>query len=92
MLHPLYAVLQESQPWKWSRECTQAFQNAKNAITEAPVLVHFDSNLPLWLVGDALAYGVGAVISHVLQDGSEHPIAFASRTLTASERNYSQVE
>ena len=57
-----------------------------------PVLAHYDPDLPIVLAGDASAYGLGAVISHKMPDGTERPVAYASRTLTASERNYSQVE
>lgn len=56
-------------------------------IASSRVLTHYDSNLPIRLATVASAYGVGAVISHVLDDGSEHPIAFASRTLQSSEQN-----
>ena len=45
-----------------------------------------------WLAGDTSAYGVRAVILHVMPNGSEHPIAFASHTLPPNECNYSQVE
>ena len=44
------------------------------------------------LAGDASAYGVGAVISLKTLDIQKHPIAFASRTLSCAEQNYSQLE
>ena len=79
-------------PWKWTRDCSTAFSKAKTPLSTAPVLAHYDPNLKLCLAGDASAYGVGAVLSHVYPDGSERPIAYASRTLNSSERNYAQVE
>ena len=53
---------------------------------------YYDVVRPLRLAADASAYGIGAVIFHVMDDGSERPIAFASRTLMPSEQNYAQVE
>lgn len=92
LLAPLHSLLRKEAKWKWTRECQGSFEAAKEALTSSKVLVHYDPALPIRLIGDASAYGVGAVIAHVLPDGSEHPVAFASRTLTKSERNYAQVE
>ena len=52
----------------------------------------YNQSLPLKLDTDASSYGVGAVLSHILSDGSERPILFASRTLNISEAKYSQVD
>lgn len=54
--------------------------------------MHYNQNLPLILACDASPVGVGAVISHRMEDGRENPIAFASRMLTKTERNYTQIE
>ena len=56
------------------------------------MLCHYNPALPLGLACDASAVGIGAVIFHTLSDGSEKPIAYASRTLSKSEANYSQTE
>ena len=61
-------------------------------IVSPNVLVHYNPARPIRLAADASTYGIGAVISHTMDDGTERPIAFASRTLSPSEQNYSQVE
>ena len=92
LLQPLNALLQKGSAWKWSTDCENAFREAKERLTSAEVLCHYDPQLPLCLAGDASAYGIGAVISHTFPDGSERPVAYASRTLSSSERNYFQLE
>ena len=41
---------------------------------------------------DASPVDVGAVLSHIMKDGSEKPIYFASRALSKAEKYYAQIE
>ena len=65
LIYPLNNLLKANTPWNWTEQCEQAFKNAKQKLTSAAVLAHYDPNVSLHLAGDASAYGVGAVISHV---------------------------
>lgn len=92
LIQPLNNLLQRNQKWKWTTASNKAFEQAKDELSSSRVLVHYDPALPLTLAGDASAYGIGAVISHTMPGGTEHPIAFASRSLSSSECNYAQLE
>jgi len=89
IVHPLNQLLQKDKEFQWRAACDQSFQPAKESLTSSKVLVHFDPDLPIVLECDASQYGIGAVISHRFPDGVERPIAYASRSLSPAERNYS---
>ena len=91
-LAPLYRLLRKENAWHWGREQTQAFERVKKMLKSSDLLVHFDSSKPLVLACDASPYGVGAVLSHQFEDGTERPIAFASRTLAPVEKRYSHLD
>ena len=92
VLSPLYRLLQAKVKWLWSREQSEAFREAKSLLQSSTLLVHFDGNKEIVVSGDASPYGLGAVLAHKMEDGSERPIAYASRILSSAEKNYSQIE
>ena len=92
VLAPLYKLLRKDVPWQWTEDEQTAFQASKDLLTSSSLLVHFNPDYDLVLMCDASSYGVGAVLAHRMPDGSERPIGYASRSLTAAQRNYSQIE
>ena len=91
-LAPLYKLLQKNQKWQWNTEQEKSYNEAKQLLTSSQILTHFDSNKPLILACDASPWGVGAVLSHVVEGDKEKPIAYASRSLSSAERKYSQLD
>jgi hypothetical protein len=90
-LKPLYNLLCKDKKWVWTSCEDAAFKLAKDALQSDPVLVHYDGKKKLVLACDASEYGIGAVLSHVFDNGDEKPIVYA-RTLNIAERRYSQLE
>ena len=89
LLQPLPALLQKGEKWMWSAACERAFQLVKKKLSSASVLAFYDPRLPLRVAADASAYGIGAVLTQIMPQGQERPVAFASRTMTFAKRNYS---
>ena len=70
----------------------RGLQQGKRSLSSSHVLVHYNPSLPVILESDASQYGIGAVILHRFPNEDERPIAYASRSLNSSEKNYSQIE
>ena len=64
----------------------------KSQLASSELLVHYDSELDLLLACDASPYGVSAVLSHRFKNGTERPIAYASRTLAVAEKRYCHLD
>ena len=84
---PLHHLTQKAVEFNWEENCQQSFQVLKDALTQAPVLCYPCFKKGFTLQSDASAVGIGAVLE---QDG--HVIAYASRSLTPPERQYSVIE
>ena len=61
-------------------------------LTSDSILIHYSNTAELLLAADASPYGVGAVLSHQFNDGTEKPVAYASISLSKAEKNYSQLD
>ena len=68
ILSPLYKLLEKKTKWNWGPAQQKAFEVAKQELTSARVLIHFNPQKKLILSCDASPYGVGAVIAHETPD------------------------
>ncbi|GKG44412.1 reverse transcriptase domain-containing protein, partial [Tanacetum coccineum] len=74
-------LLEKGTPFVFSKDCIDAFQTLKNKLTEAPILVVLDWNLPFEIMCDASDFAICAVLG---QRRSKHfqLIHYASKTMT----------
>ncbi|XP_070167571.1 uncharacterized protein [Polyergus mexicanus] len=90
-LAPIYNLLKSKNDFIWS-DCEKAFKSVLKVLTSSPCLPIFDPNRRTVASADASSYGIGAVLRQEDETGVLRPIAYASRTLTDTERWYAQIE
>ena len=94
---PLLKLLRSPSPTKsnhtieWNVDCTQAFNTLKERLVSPPIMQSPNFSFPFILELDACEYGIGCVLTQEY-DNRKYVIAYASRTLSNAERNYSSVE
>ena len=73
---------------EWTDRCQQSFKQLKERCSQCPVLAYANYKSPFILHTDSSTTGLGAVLSHKQDDGTERVVAYASRSLNKAERNY----
>ena len=89
---PLHQLTAKNVPFNWTAECEAAFLSLKTRLVTPPVLAYPSFTKDFTLETDASIQGLGAVLSQVQEDGKLHPVAYASRALNPSEKNYGVTE
>ncbi|GKA15914.1 reverse transcriptase domain-containing protein [Tanacetum coccineum] len=89
---PMTHLLEKDTPFIFSKECIESFNILKKKLTEAPILVAPDWDLPFEIMCDASDYyAVGAVLG---QCKTKHfqPIHYDSKTMTDAQAHYTTTE
>ena len=79
------------QKIEWDEEADLSFRKLKEALVTAPVLSSPNFSLPFTIHTDASDKGLGGLLTQTIDD-QEKVIAYASRSLSKTERNYSVTE
>jgi hypothetical protein len=86
---PITSLLRKNQRFEWSSQAQEAFEELKRRFTSAPILRHFDPDLPIRLHTDASSFAISGILSQLRPEDSQwHPVAFFSRKCIPAECNY----
>ncbi|GBG88063.1 hypothetical protein CBR_g46432 [Chara braunii] len=84
---PLTNLLRKDQPLNWDAECQQAFATLKDALATTPILIRPDPSKQFILITDWQPEAISTILAQKGNDGREHVIEYASRTVPDERRN-----
>ena len=85
---PLHNIVKKDKKWDWTEKQEKVFRELKEWFTKEPVLAALDIDKKMRMEVDALDYTTGEVLSMEYKDGLWRPVAFLSKSLNETERNY----
>nr|GEU57235.1 reverse transcriptase domain-containing protein [Tanacetum cinerariifolium] len=88
---PMTRLPEKDTPFIFSQECVDAFQTLKRMLTEAPILIAPDWDMPFELMCDASDFAIGAVLGQ-RRDKHFRSIHYASKTMTEAKSKYTTTE
>ena len=84
---PLVELTKQDVPFQWDKRCQERFEQLKRELAGCDIVAYPQDDGQFILDTDASGTTIGCVLSQV-QDGKEKVIAYGSRTLSRTERNY----
>jgi len=85
----LFNLTKNEQKWQWGPPEASAFRKLKELVTSAPVLTTPADDQPFHIEADSSDFATGAVLSQLsTEDAKWHPVAYYSKSLSETERNY----
>jgi len=88
VVRPLHDMVKKDKKWDWTERQEKAFKELKEQFTKEPVLAAPDIDKKMRLEVDASDYAMGRVLSMECEDELWRPVAFLSKSLNETERNY----
>jgi len=85
---PLHDLVKKDKKWEWTEKEEKAFQELKERFTKELVLAAPDIEKKMRMEVNASDYVTGGVLSMECGDGLWRPVAFLSKSLNETERNY----
>jgi hypothetical protein len=85
---PLLQLTRKDYVFQFDQDCVRAFDTLRTALTNAPLLTHFDVDRHCLLETDASDTVIAAVFSQLGIDGEWHPVAYFSKSMAPAEMNY----
>jgi len=85
---PMHRLVQKQEKWNWRSEQEEAFGKLKEIFTLEPVLAALDLDKEMRVEADTSDYATGGVLSMKCEDERWRPVAYISKSLSDTEKNY----